>query len=131
MKRLHISLGVTEFEQSIDFYATLFGSRPSVVKDGYAKWLIDDPSINFVIEKRKKRGLDHLGLQVEGLSELDQLADRLKGADLKTKDQREATCCYAKSDKTWTKSPDGVLWETFVTHEDSEDFGEDRAPVID
>jgi len=131
MKRLHISLGVTAFEQSLAFYSALFGSEPSLVKDGYAKWLLDDPCINFVIEHRKNRGLDHMGVQVEDLTELNQLADRLKDADLTTKDQREATCCYAKSDKTWTKSPDGILWETFVTHGESEAYGTDRAPVID
>ncbi len=130
MKRLHISLGVEQFEPSVSFYATLFGAEPDVLKDDYAKWMLDDPCINFVIDNRcASLGVDHLGIQVESPEELDEFANRLKASDAPTKIQKDATCCYAKSDKTWTRSPDGLMWETFLTHGPNESYGSDRAPV--
>jgi len=130
MKRLHISLGVRDFQPSISFYSTLFGADPDVLKDDYAKWMLDDPCINFVIDNRAaSKGVDHLGIQVETQEELTELSDRLKASDAPTQDQTEAACCYSKSDKTWTRSPDGLIWETFLTHGTNQSYGTDRAPV--
>ena len=129
MKRLHISLGVEDFKPSVDFYATLFGANPDVLKDNYAKWMLDNPCINFVIDNRSaSKGVDHLGIQVDSAEELDELATRLKAAGAPTEDQTDAACCYAKSDKTWTRSPDGLIWETFLTHGANESYGTDTAP---
>jgi len=130
MKRLHISLGVEDFNASTNFYSTLFGAKPNVLKDDYAKWMLDDPFINFVIDNRcARKGVDHLGIQVESAEDLSELSDRLKGADAPTQDQAGANCCYSKSDKTWTRSPDGLIWETFLTHGANQSYGTDYAPI--
>jgi len=130
MKRLHISLGVTDFKPSIDFYSTLLGTKPDVLKGDYAKWMLGDPCVNFVIDNRAtSKGVDHLGIQVETAEELGELSDRLKASDAPTHDQASANCCYSKSDKTWTRSPDGLIWETFLTHGVNQSYGSDVAPI--
>lgn len=116
MKRMHVNVGVTNLADSIRFYSSLFGSDPSVVKGDYAKWLLDDPRVNFAITSRgTKKGIDHLGIQVETRDELDEVYARLKDAEAPLIDQGTVTCCYAKSEKNWSYDPEGVAWETFLT----------------
>ena len=131
MKRLHVHVAVEDLDRSIGVYSTLFGSRPGVVKDDYAKWMLDDPRVNFAISSRASgvAGLDHLGIQVDSDEELTELAGRLKAAGETTRDQQAATCCYAKSDKSWVDDPSGLRWETFHTFGEATVFGEDLAPV--
>ena len=126
MKRLHVHVAVHDLEQSIRFYKALFGAEPTVKKDDYAKWQLEDPRVNFAISKRAaKAGLDHLGIQVDEDSELGQLRSQLAQADVAIRDQKNATCCYAKSDKHWTIDPQGIPWESFRTLEAAPRYGED------
>ena len=128
MKRMHLHVSVPDLTGSIQFYATLFGSPPSVVKDDYAKWMLEDPRVNFAISQRGGAlGVDHVGVQVESAAELGELAGRLKAAGAKTFDQEATTCCYAKSDKSWVTDPAGVRWETFFTFGEATTYGEDPA----
>ena len=128
MKRMHLHVSVPELSQSIQFYATLFGAPPSVVKDDYAKWMLEDPRVNFAISRRGAAvGVDHVGIQVESPVELGELAGRLKAAGASTFDQEATTCCYAKSDKSWVSDPAGVRWETFHTFGEAATYGEDPA----
>ncbi|MBI1213895.1 MAG: glyoxalase/bleomycin resistance/dioxygenase family protein [Alphaproteobacteria bacterium] len=130
MKRLHVHVAVPDLEQSIRFYSTLFGAEPVKVKHDYAKWMLEDPRVNFAISQRGARspGVDHVGVQVDTRAELDELAGRLKAAGSQTLDEEATTCCYAKSDKTWVNDPAGVRWETFYTFGDATAYGEDAAP---
>jgi len=126
MKRLHLHVGVSDLGRSIDFYATLFGARPAVVKADYAKWVLDDPRVNFAISTRAAApGIDHVGIQAESPTELAEIAGRLKAAGEQTFDQIATTCCYAQSDKTWVHDPSGVRWETFFTFGEAVTYGED------
>lgn len=116
MKRFHVHVSVHDLQQSIRFYSALFGSQPSVTKDDYAKWMLDDPRVNFAISARStKTGLDHLGIQAEDSAELEEVGSRLAQADVSVLPQKGASCCYAKSDKYWTIDPQGVAWESFHT----------------
>jgi len=127
MKRLHLHVNVPDLAQSIQFYATLFGAPPSVVKDDYAKWMLDDPRMNFAISQRDRAaGIDHVGIQAESSAELGEIAQRLKAAGAETFDQAATACCYARSDKTWVSDPSGVRWETFYTFGESVRYGEDE-----
>lgn len=119
MKRLHIHVGVENLNQSIRFYNALFGAQPVKTKTDYAKWLLDDPGVNFAISTHSgKTGIDHLGLQVSADSELDELRERLENADLSVCDEGETVCCYARSDKSWVQDPSGIAWEAFRTMAD-------------
>jgi catechol 2,3-dioxygenase-like lactoylglutathione lyase family enzyme len=130
MKRLHVHVSVDDLAKSTAFYATLFGAPPTVVKDDYAKWMLDDPRVNFAISSRgQTAGLDHLGIQVESGAELAGLSSRLKAAGEATLDQAAATCCYAKSDKSWVNDPSGLRWETFHTLGEAPTYGEDDVPT--
>jgi lactoylglutathione lyase len=116
MKRFHVHVSVHDLTQSIRFYSTLFGAEPTVVKDDYAKWMLEDPRLNFAISKRAfATGVDHLGLQVDEGAELAALEAQLKRADAAMLTETNTTCCYAKSDKHWVTDPQGVAWETFHT----------------
>jgi hypothetical protein len=127
MKRLHVHIAVEDLNRSIGFYSALFNAAPSVLKDDYAKWMLDDPRVNLAISTRAHAtGVDHLGIQVETSEELAELAGRLKGAGETTRDQEATTCCYAKSDKSWVNDPTGVRWETFYTFADATTYGEDE-----
>ncbi len=129
MKRLHLHVSVDDLDRSIGFYSVLFGSAPTVAKPDYAKWLLDDPRVNFAISTgTAAAGLDHLGIQVETAEELRELAGRLKAAGAATRDQTAATCCYARSDKAWVADPSGLSWETFYTFGDAPIYGEDHEP---
>ena len=129
MKRMHLHVSVPDIAQSIQFYTTLFGAPPSVVKDDYAKWMLEDPRVNLAISQRTRTtGVDHVGIQVDTAAELNELATRLKAAGASTFDQAATTCCYAKSDKSWVSDPAGVRWETFYTFDDATNYGEDEDP---
>ena len=114
MKRLHVHVAVNDLVKSIRFYSALFAAEPTVRKDDYAKWQLDDPRVNFAISTRGKQGgLDHLGIQAEDDSELEELRVRLAQADVSAQEQKNVTCCYARSDKYWTLDPQGIAWESF------------------
>lgn len=126
MKRLHVNLAVENIDRTVAFYSTLFAAEPTVRKPDYAKWMLDDPRVNFSISNRAKaKGVDHLGIQAESEDELIEIYGRLKQADLPRHEAGEGTCCYARSDKTWVTDPQGVAWETFLTHGESPVYGED------
>src|SRR5687767_5470404 len=116
VKRLHVHVAVHDLQQSIRFYSALFAAEPAVIRDDYAKWMLDDPRVNFAISTRAgKAGLDHLGIQAENGAELEELGVRLAQADVAITAQKGASCCYAKSDKYWTIDPQGIAWESFHT----------------
>ncbi|HEY2178759.1 MAG TPA: ArsI/CadI family heavy metal resistance metalloenzyme [Caulobacteraceae bacterium] len=129
MKRLHVHVAVADLTRSIGFYSTLFGAKPTVVEADYAKWMLDDPRVNFAISDRAgSPGVDHLGIQVESGEALAELSGRLKAAGEVTRDQAATTCCYAVSDKAWVNDPSGVRWETFHTLGGATVYGEDERP---
>jgi lactoylglutathione lyase len=116
MKRFHVHVAVPELSESIRFYSTLFGAEPAVRKDDYAKWMLDDPRVNFAISTRAGHGgVNHLGFQVESSAELDAMEQQLLAADRKLVAEKNADCCYARSDKYWVTDPAGIAWETFHT----------------
>ena len=116
MKRFHVHVSVDDLDASVKFYSTMFGAPPTVVKPDYAKWMVDDPRINFAISQRgSATGIDHLGVQVESDEELAALREQVSGAQIAALDQPNADCCYARSDKYWTTDPQGIAWETFHT----------------
>lgn len=132
MKRFHVHVAVNDLRQSVRFYAALFGAEPTVLKDDYAKWQLDDPRVNFAISTRAgKPGVDHLGIQAEDGAELEDLGARLAQADVSVLPQKGASCCYAKSDKYWTIDPQGVAWESFHTLESAPVYGGDGRKVPD
>ena len=128
MKRLHVHVSVDDLAQSIQFYSTLFATEPTVLKSDYAKWMLDDPRVNFAISTGCRSGdaagFSHLGIQAEDESELAEVYDRLSQAKRPIVEQKATTCCYAKSDKQWITDPQGVPWETFLTYGESTVYGE-------
>lgn len=125
MKRFHVHVGVDNIDEGIKFYSALLGTAPIKIKTDYAKWLLDDPRVNFAISTRAlTKGVDHLGIQVEEDGELAEIRERLKSAALSLFDEGETVCCYAKSDKSWVHDPSGIPWETYKTMEDVQVFGE-------
>lgn len=125
MKRFHVHVGVKDLNHSVQFYSTLFGQKPTKLKDDYAKWMLEDPRINFAISTRSnEEGVDHLGFQVDENGELAELTERLKKADLGVYGEGATTCCYAESNKAWVKDPSGIAWETYQTMADAEMFSE-------
>ena len=129
MKRLHVHVGVANLDSSIRFYSTLFGTEPSVTKQDYAKWMLDDPRVNFAISSgnHAAKGIEHLGIQVESGEELTEVYDRLKAADRPVLEEGATTCCYAKSEKNWIADPDGVIWEAFHTSGEATVYGDSPA----
>jgi catechol 2,3-dioxygenase-like lactoylglutathione lyase family enzyme len=116
MKRFHVHVAVSDLEQSIGFYSTVFATPPSVHKPDYAKWMLDDPRINFAISQRSgKLGVNHLGLQVDSGAELEEIHGRLDAAGGDVLAETNVSCCYAKADKYWITDPQGVAWESFHT----------------
>lgn len=116
MKRFHVHVAVADLGRAISFYSTMFGAEPAVVKDDYAKWMLEDPRVNFAISQRGAAvGVNHLGFQVDGDAELEQIGRRLEAADQQVLAEKGVACCYAKSDKYWVKDPAGIPWETFRT----------------
>jgi catechol 2,3-dioxygenase-like lactoylglutathione lyase family enzyme len=127
MKRFHVHVAVNDLAASIDFYSRLFGQTPSKQKPDYAKWMLDDPRLNFAISSRgHAAGVNHLGMQAEHPNELTNLKALAEAASAgSVVDQGEAACCYARSEKHWTIDPQGIAWEHFLTMEDAETFGAD------
>ncbi len=129
MKRLHIHVSVDKLADSIGFYSAMFAAAPSVQKDDYAKWMLDDPRVNFAISQRGMTpGLNHLGIQVESAAELDDMQARLETLQPGVQKEADAACCYAKSDKYWVADPQGIAWETFHTLDSIPVFGKDHGP---
>lgn len=126
MKRLHVHIAVGDLAVSVRFYATLFGAEPTVLKSDYAKWMLQDPRMNFAISARGATpGIEHLGIQVEDHSELEEVYARLKRAERPVLEEGHTTCCYAQSEKSWISDPQGVLWEAFLTSGKSTVYGRD------
>jgi catechol 2,3-dioxygenase-like lactoylglutathione lyase family enzyme len=124
MKRFHVHVAVDDLAAATRFYATLFGAEPSVAKPDYAKWMLDDPRVNFAISARgRAAGLEHLGIQVDSGDELAALHERLEAAGETLADKGAATCCYAESDKGWVTDPAGLSWETFWTYGAATTYG--------
>jgi catechol 2,3-dioxygenase-like lactoylglutathione lyase family enzyme len=124
MKRLHVHVSVADLDESIRFYSILFAARPAVQKDDYAKWMLDDPCVNFAISKRDRTtGVRHLGIQVEDHAELAEVYGRIEHTQRPVLNEGRTTCCYAKSEKNWVEDPQGVQWETFLTTGESTVFG--------
>ncbi len=125
MKRLHVSLSVSDLSRSRGFYAAMFGAEPTLERDGYVQWMLDDPAVNFVIEdSNAETGLTHLGVQASDEAELAAQFDRVEQTGNPVFDEGDTQCCYARSTKNWVTDPDGIAWETFLTHERTEDFGD-------
>jgi catechol 2,3-dioxygenase-like lactoylglutathione lyase family enzyme len=129
MKRLHVHVAVDDLDRSIGFYSTLFGAPPAVLKADYAKWMLDDPRVNFAVSsgRNESKGIEHLGIQVESRDELAEVYGRLKAADRPLLDEGATTCCYARSEKSWIADPDGILWEAFLTHGEATLYGDGPA----
>ena len=129
MKRMHIHVSVEDLSKSIVFYSAMFDAEPTVIKDDYAKWMLEDPRVNFAITPSKRTsGVDHLGIQVENNDELTEMHDRLEKAEADIAAQTGAACCYAKSDKYWANDPQGIAWETFHSLGTVPVYGNDLAP---
>ena len=129
MKRLHVHAGVEDLDRSIAFYSTLFGAAPTVQKADYAKWMLDDPRVNFAISSGNNaaKGIEHLGIQVESADELKEVYGRLEAADRPVLEEGATTCCYAKSEKSWIADPDGIVWEAFFTNGEATVYGDSPA----
>ena len=124
MKRMHVHVSVENIDDAIGFYSALFAAKPSVIKNDYAKWMLDDPRVNFAISSRGNNpGLDHLGIQVKSETELQNVYSRLRKAGQNVIEQGKTTCCYAKSEKSWIDDPAGISWEAFFTTGDSTNYG--------
>jgi hypothetical protein len=125
MKRLHVHVAVEDITRSVGFYSALFAAQPAVIKPDYAKWMLDDPRVNFAISTRGRQpGLDHLGIQVENPVELQEVYGRLREAGGNIIEQGQTACCYAKSEKTWIDDPAGIAWEAFLTSGESTTYGD-------
>ena len=128
MKRLHVHVSVQDLRTSIRFYQALFGAEPVVTQSDYAKWMLEDPRVNFAISTRRQPvGVNHLGFQVETDEELRGMRAQLEAADARMVEENEQPCCYAKSDKYWVTDPAGIAWETFHTLGRIPVYGEDTA----
>ena len=125
MKRFHVHVAVDDLKQSIGFYSALFAAEPAVIKTDYAKWMLDDPRVNFAISTRGRQpGLDHLGIQADSSAELKEIYARLHKAEGNVVEQGQTSCCYAKSEKSWIDDPAGISWETFHTTGESTNYGD-------
>ncbi|MGK0222482.1 MAG: catechol 2,3-dioxygenase-like lactoylglutathione lyase family enzyme [Limisphaerales bacterium] len=128
MKRLHVSFNVTDLNKSVAFYSSLFQVSPEVLKDDYAKWMLDDPKVNFVLEAGgENSGFGHAGIQVEDENELQSVFDNMKKAEAPYLEEGVTNCCYAKSEKSWTQDPDGIMWEAFQTFHQTDERGDSQA----
>ncbi len=131
MKRLHVHVRVRDLDRALAFYSGLFGQPPHVRQDDYAKWMVEDPRVNFAVSTGAgETGFDHLGIQVENDAELEDVETRLRRIDAVVQKQRSAQCCYATGDKSWTVDPDGTSWETFLTRGDIDEYGPDLRPTV-
>lgn len=132
MKRFHVHVAVENLDASVRFYSNLFGAPPTVQKSDYAKWMLDEPRVNFAISARGAQpGIEHVGIQVENTSELQDMYARLQRADRPVREEGATTCCYAQSEKSWIEDPQGVKWETFLTTGESTVYGSERSAATD
>ena len=130
MKRFHVHAHVDDLKASVAFYSKLFATEPTRLESDYAKWMIEDPRVNFAISTRGGRpGVDHLGFQTDSDEELAELKERAQAADMALLDEGETTCCYARSDKHWVTDPQGIAWEQFHTLDNIPTFSQDSAGV--
>jgi catechol-2,3-dioxygenase len=130
MKRFHVHISVGDLNESVRFYSALFGAEPTLLESDYAKWMLEDPRVNFAISQRSvARGIEHVGIQVENRSELEEVYARLQRAERPVLEEGATTCCYAQSEKSWVTDPQGVQWETFLTTGKSTVYGHDRHPL--
>ncbi len=130
MKRMHVHVTVQNVDQAVAFYSGLFGQDPTIRQNDYAKWMVDDPCVNFAISTREANtGFDHLGIQVETEAELVEIEDRLRKAEADVQEQRGAACCYAVGEKSWAFDSEGIAWETFLTTGTYDEYGPDRRPT--
>ena len=128
MKRLHVHVKVTDLKRAVDFYNSVFAMKPTMIKDDYAKWMVDDPRVNFAISTNADSpGVDHLGIQVEDQQELKDVYARLGSAGRPVLEEGHTTCCYAEQEKSWITDPDELPWETFQTFGDSAVYGSNDA----
>ena len=126
MKRFHVHVAVSDLEQSTRFYSAMFGMPPTVQKTDYAKWMIDEPRVNFAISARVGGfGVNHLGFQADSTEELEEIHTRLQSADMSIAAEKDANCCYEKSDKYWVQDPTGIAWESFRSLETIPFYGEE------
>ena len=125
MKRLHVHVSVEDIDQSVRFYSALFAAKPTVTKADYAKWMLEDPRVNFAIStgQHESHGIEHLGIQVETADELAEVYGRLQAADRPVLEEGATVCCYAKSEKSWIADPQGLVWETFHTTGEAVSYG--------
>jgi catechol 2,3-dioxygenase-like lactoylglutathione lyase family enzyme len=125
VKRLHVHVGVADLDASVRFYTNLFGAGPTVAKPDYAKWMLDDPRMNFAVSSgaHTAPGVEHLGIQVESDAELGEVYGRLQAAERPVLEEGRTTCCYAQSEKSWIADPDGLLWEAFLTSGEASAYG--------
>ena len=131
MRRIHIGLNVKNLNASVQFYSELFGVKPGVLKDDYAKWMLEDPRVNFSVTSRCGMEHDiHFGIQVDSEEELSDTAGRLREAGRQVVDEPGAVCCYHRSEKAWVADPQNLLWETFLTVGEATEYGEDN-PDLD
>jgi catechol 2,3-dioxygenase-like lactoylglutathione lyase family enzyme len=129
MKRFHVHISVDDLDANVRFYSNVFGTPPTVLKPDYAKWMLEDPRVNFAISKRAlKPGVDHLGVQVESEAELAALCAQVATAEIAALDQVNTLCCYARSDKYWITDPQGIAWETFHTLDSVPVYGDTLRP---
>ncbi len=127
MKRLHVHVSVKDLDASVRFYSRLFATKPTIRKHDYAKWMLEDPRVNFAISQRDGRpGVQHLGIQVEDRAELAEVRGRLRDAEAAVIEQGETTCCYARGEKSWIDDPQSIPWETFLTTGQSTVYGTDE-----
>lgn len=132
MKRFHVHVAVENLDQSIKFYSTLFAAEPATLKPDYAKWMLEDPRVNFAISRRgAEPGIEHLGIQAENEAELNEVYARLNKAERPVIEEKATTCCYANSDKQWIADPTGISWETFLTHGEATVYGGGLAATPD
>jgi catechol 2,3-dioxygenase-like lactoylglutathione lyase family enzyme len=132
VKRLHIHVGVGHLGRSVHFYSTLFGAEPAVLKPDYAKWMLDDPPVNFAISAGRhcSSGVAHLGIQAGDETELHEVHGRLRAAGGPILEEGDTTCCYAKSEKSWIADPDGLAWEAFLTKKEAVTYGDSPALAL-
>jgi lactoylglutathione lyase len=129
MKRFHMHVAVKDLAASVRFYSVLFGTEPTVRKPDYAKWMLEDPRVNFAISTRPgETGIDHVGIQAENAAELEDVRARLARADQAYVAQKEVACCYARSNKYWVEDPEGIAWEAWQTLEDVPVYGAGTRP---
>jgi len=128
MKRLHVHIAVENLQQNIEFYSTMFGAQPTVKHDDYAKWMLDDPRVNFAISDRSAQvGLDHLGIQADSDDELKDIKQCLDATQSPIETQEQASCCYSSSDKHWITDPQGIAWESFHSLNEIPTFNDKKA----